>query len=78
MGLVPAGAYANREHIGDKVKFEINIPKEIEDVLFDPQTSGGLLISVPKDNVDKLLRRIKNTPTKYAVIGEVVEKEDII
>ena len=76
MGLVPAGAYANRGHIGDKVKFANEIPEEIEDVLFDPQTSGGLLISVPKDKVDLLLKELVNTPTKYAVIGEVVEKED--
>lgn len=76
MGLVPAGAYANRGHIGDKVKFTNEIPEEIEDVLFDPQTSGGLLISVPKDKVDLLLKELVNTPTKYAVIGEVVEKED--
>lgn len=77
MGLVPAGAYSNRKHIGDKVKFAGNISEDIQDVLFDPQTSGGLLISVPKDNVDLLLENLKNTPNEFAVIGEVVEKEDV-
>lgn len=76
MGLVPAGAYANRGYIGDNVKFRNEIPNDIEDVLFDPQTSGGLLISLPKANVDQLLEELVGTPTKFAVIGEVVEKED--
>jgi len=34
------------------------------------------MISVPRENVELLLERLKNTPTDYAVIGEVVEKED--
>ena len=76
MGLVPGGAYANRGHIGDKVKFGPNVSREMEDVLFDPQTSGGLLISVPKDNADLLLEELSNTPTRHGVIGEVVEKEE--
>lgn len=76
MGLVPAGSYSNRQYIGDKVKFVISIPDDIKDVLYDPQTSGGLLISIPKDNVELLLKELKNTPTEYGVIGEVVEKEE--
>jgi len=76
MGLVPGGAYANRGHIGDKVKFGPNVSREMEDVLFDPQTSGGLLISVPKDNADLLLEELSNTPTRHGVIGEVAEKEE--
>ncbi len=50
----------------------------MEDALFDPQTSGGLLVSLPKDEVDLLLEELKNSPTKYAIIGEVVEKKNII
>lgn len=76
MGLVPAGAYSNRKHAGNKVKFSYEIPEEIKDVLYDPQTSGGLLISVPRESVGLLLERLKGTPTDFAVIGEVIEKED--
>lgn len=76
MGLVPAGAYANRAFTGDKVYINDNIAQEIEDVLFDPQTSGGLLISIPKEKVEKLLEELKSTPTKYAVVGEVFEKQE--
>ncbi len=76
MGLVPAGTYKNEAYIGDRVKFLVDIPVENKDILFDPQTSGGLLISVPEDKVDKLLEELKNTPTSFSVVGEVVEKQD--
>lgn len=76
MGLVPAGAYSNEVYIGDKVKISSDIPREIVDVLYDPQTSGGLLMSVPEDKVDKLLEELKNTPTSFGVIGKVLDKED--
>ncbi len=76
MGLVPAGAYSNRKYVGDKVEFANETPEEIKDVLYDPQTSGGLLISLPKENVNLLLERLKNTPTDYAVVGEVIEKKE--
>lgn len=74
MGLIPAGAYSNRNHIGNKVYIDDSIPKYIEDILYDPQTSGGLLISINKENVELLLKELEKSPTKYAIIGEVIEK----
>lgn len=76
MGLVPAGAYSNKKYIGDNVYFNDNISEVMKDILYDPQTSGGLLISVPKDLADELMLALENSPTKYGIIGEVVEKED--
>ena len=53
MGLGPEGAYRNREFAGEAIRSEI---RELwkEDVVFDPQTSGGLLLAVPSDEVDQL------------------------
>lgn len=76
MGLIPAGAYSNREYIGDKVAFLKDVPVENRDILFDPQTSGGLLVSLPEDKVDKLIEELKDLPTSFGVIGEVVEKRE--
>ncbi len=76
MGLVPAGAYANRGYIGDNIVIRDEVPEEMEDALFDPQTSGGLLISIPKENAETLLEELKKGPTECAIIGEVVEKEE--
>jgi len=76
MGLIPAGAYTNRDYIGENAFINKDVPAELEDILFDPQTSGGLLISIPKEKAEILLDELKSTPTKFAVIGEVFEKED--
>jgi len=75
MGLVPAGAYGNKEFLKDKAYFNENLDLAMMDVLFDPQTSGGLLISIEKDTVPSLLEELGNSPTEYAIIGEVIEKD---
>ncbi len=77
MGLVPAGAYKNAAYIHDSVFFEKNVPTYMQDILFDPQTSGGLLISLPKENAKKLEEfYTENLPTEFAIVGEVKTKED--
>ena len=76
MGLVPGGAYSNQNHIGDNVKFNENVSNAIKDILFDPQTSGGFLISIPKEFSDDLMEELRTSPTEYAIIGEVVEKQE--
>jgi len=73
MGLIPAGAYSNKNYIKDRVYFKDNIPKYLEDIMYDPQTSGGLLISVRKDRVSSLLKALENSPTQYGIVGEVCE-----
>lgn len=77
MGLVPAGAYTNRKYLDGKVAFREGIPTYMQDILFDPQTSGGLLISVSKDKVDDLLKYYKkHLKTDFNIVGEVIEQED--
>ena len=76
MGLIPAGAYSNRNHSAGDIYIDAKVSKDIEDVLFDPQTSGGLLISVRKDKADELLKALEDTPTESAIIGYVTEKKD--
>lgn len=76
MGLIPAGAYANRKYTLGNITINSGIPKNIEDILFDPQTSGGLLISVREDKAKELLRELVGTPTEFALIGSVLEKSD--
>jgi selenide,water dikinase len=73
MGLIPAGAYNNRKHIGDKVTIDDSVPKYLEDILFDPQTSGGLLISAEADSAAVIIERLKAGTMPFAVIGTVLE-----
>jgi len=75
MGFVPGGTYRNKEFRMKLIEADKKIPEYMMDILFDPQTSGGLLISVPKEKADKLLGRLRKEKVKDAVIiGEVVAK----
>jgi selenide, water dikinase len=73
-GLLPAAAYTNRAYVGDAVHFDSNLPLAACDLLFDPQTSGGLLICCPPsraaDFVDWAREQL---PTPVGVVGRVVE-----
>lgn len=77
MGIIPAGAYTNMEYFGPRVQTEENIEQSILDVLYDPQTSGGLLISVAEENAQALIQSLQdNKALCYAIIGQAVAKED--
>jgi selenide,water dikinase len=55
-----------------KVLFQNKVPQHIEDIMFDPQTSGGLLLSAAEPKAEELLKLLKETnKTEYAVIGRV-------
>lgn len=73
MGLVPGGGYKNREFRERMVDFSSSLDKTFQDILFDPQTSGGLLICVAREAAPELLRQLeKNLPHPVGLIGQVV------
>ena len=55
MGLLPGAAYSNREYVGSAVEFDDDIELAEQDLLFDPQTSGGLLISCPETKARQMM-----------------------
>jgi len=74
MGLIPAGAYKNREFREGMTIFDETTPRSLQDVLFDPQTSGGLLVSVKEDQAAGFLAALKTGGIpEAACIGEVVD-----
>lgn len=76
IGLIPAGAYNNRDFLGDRVIFNDQINPTMQAVLFDPQTSGGLLMAVGADNLDLLLDLLRRYDVPAAtVIGRVVPED---
>lgn len=76
MGIIPAGAYSNKTFIGDDVIFSDNIKESLKDILYDPQTSGGLLISVDRNKANELLKELENIDTEFSIVGEVIEKKE--
>ena len=77
MGLVPAGAYKNRGYSLDKVDTG-GVEEHYIDLLYDPQTSGGLLLSVAPEDLDNVMRDFAHAhmDTKVSVIGKVGPKSD--
>ena len=75
MGLVPTGSYRNRDYIKGKYEL-INVEPWMEDILFDPQTSGGLLVSCTIKESEKLIEELSKLELKSQIIGEVTALED--
>ena len=72
MGLIPAGAYKNRAFRQAMVRVETGVARGLEDILYDPQTSGGLLIGVPAGQAEPLTRALHGRGVAdAAVVGEV-------
>ncbi|MBR6683963.1 MAG: selenide, water dikinase SelD, partial [Firmicutes bacterium] len=76
MGLIPAGAYRNREYAEKGVAASKSIPLALQDILYDPQTSGGLLFSLPQEEADRCLEHMRKTVPAAAIVGYISEKED--
>ena len=76
MGLVPAGAYRNRQYAQAGAAVRGSISLALEDILYDPQTSGGLLFALPEAEAQSCLAQLRQAIPAAAIIGYVTEKED--
>ena len=73
--ILTAGGQRNRNYMEDKIDFQID-DFGIEELLFDPQTSGGLLVSVPAEEVDALLKELQAAGIPAQDFGSVIEQQD--
>jgi selenide,water dikinase len=73
----PGGASDNRAHFGSHINFDPSIDEAGQMLLFDPQTSGGLLLGVPQEKLNAFLIRAKELDQPLWVIGEVGQGKGI-
>ena len=73
-GYIPGGLKANREFAECVVEYQSAISEELKTLLFDPQTAGGLLISVSDRHLEALLQELRNASVPASHIGSVTEK----
>jgi selenide,water dikinase len=75
MGMVPGGTTRNRDFRTKMVEIDKKVSKVMVDILFDPQTSGGLLVAVPAADAEPLVKRMRHEGIKdAAIVGEVIAK----
>jgi selenide, water dikinase len=73
MGTFPGGMFDNCQYFGPRVRFAPDISEETRNLLFDPQTSGGLLLAVPRRKLAGFLKRAEEIKQPAWVIGNAVE-----
>jgi selenide,water dikinase len=75
-GILTSGDKSNREYVGSDAQVDESVDPNLLKLLFDPQTAGGMLISVVADQVGDLLERLRENYPHAAVIGRVRQYED--
>jgi len=73
-GYVPGGLKSNRSFTEGCVEYGADVPEDVRTVLYDPQTAGGLLISIAAADAGRLLKKLAEAGVCVAEIGEVLEK----
>ena len=73
--IITAGGQLNRTHVEPNVEYQIK-DFALEEIMYDPQTSGGLLISVPEEEAQELLERLNTFEIKSAIVGKVIPKQE--
>jgi len=76
MGILPQGMYRNRNFAEPHTVAEAHVSRAIQDLLYDPQTSGGLLLAVAEKDAEALLHELEGQVPHAAIIGYVTEEED--
>ncbi|MBA3573292.1 MAG: selenide, water dikinase SelD, partial [Pyrinomonadaceae bacterium] len=73
-GMLTSGDKTNREYVGKDIEVADSIGKETRSLLFDPQTAGGMLISIPPERATDMLARLRENYSQAEVIGRVLER----
>lgn len=73
-GFLPEGRYTNEDYIGSKVSFPEGFDQTLKDLMFSPETSGGLLLSMPKDDAENYVRSMEGNAW---IIGRVIDRASL-
>jgi len=72
MGIIPGGCYTNQDYMKERTVFDQDVPVFIRDIMYDPQTSGGLLMTVSENRLNVLTHSLKERGVGFAVVGRLL------
>ena len=72
MGIIPAGAYRNMDYVKEHLRVTEGVKQVYVDLIADPQSSGGLLISLPPEEAADLVRRLQGVSSCAAIVGSIL------
>ena len=72
---ISAGGQKNRKYLENKILFD-NVPFWLQEIMLDPQTSGGLLFSIPEKYVGNIMKELNSLEIKSTILGTVIDKEE--
>lgn len=73
MGMIPEGTYKNRDHFGKSILNHEDLKPVTSDIIFDPQTSGGLIFMVSKNNTETILSKLRQAGVDAMYIGHTTD-----
>jgi len=73
-GLVTGADKTNREYVGEDVEIATGLDPNLLKLFYDPQTAGGLLLAIPLEKADDLLRELRGTYPRAEVIGRATTR----
>jgi len=73
-GMLTSGDKTNREYIGEDIEIDQTVDKNLVKLFFDPQTAGGMLISISPDRASDVLARLRENYSQVEIIGRVLER----
>ncbi len=76
IGILPDGMYNNLNYLEDKVIYKNNLTQNMKDLIFDPQTSGGLLVSISEKDAKEYVNHMEAYTSWAKIIGQVVDKKE--
>ena len=74
-GLVTGGDKSNREYVGADVEIAESVDKETRNLIYDPQTAGGMLIAVAAERADEMIQRLRRNYPEAAIIGRAFKRD---
>lgn len=76
MGIIPSGAYSNLAFVRHEIEIDPSVPQHMVDLMADPQTSGGLLISLPAHRAQELVQKLEGVTLCNHIVGRVLPRQE--